>query len=333
MAESAPLQQGSLSPVGQPGRSERPGRVWLWIGLIALIGIVAPAVGCGAFGFALMVGSYEPAGVGPAVGVIRVEGQIMAGRSPGVVGGIASSETIIDLIEQADRSSSVEAIVLRIDSPGGDAVASDEIHHALTRVDKPIVVSMGTLAASGGYYIAAPADYIYATPGTLTGSIGVISQFYTAEELLDTIGLDVVVITAGESKDFGSPFREMTEEERAYWESLIDETHERFIEVVAEGRGLDIVDVRAIADGRVFSGQQAVELGLVDEIGYFDDAIAKAAELGGISGEPRIVEFAPEPSFLEALYGFQAHPDPAQAIVSLLRGLSVPSLEMRLAGP
>ena len=147
---------------------------------------------------------------------------------------------------------------------------------------------MGSLAASGGYYISAPADYIYATPNTLTGSIGVISQFVVAKDLLDDVGIDVVVITAGDVKDFGSFHRDMTPEEREYWQTLINQTHEDFIEVVAGGRGMDVEAVRQLADGRVFRGEEAVGLGLVDEVGYFEDAVQKAADLAGIEGTPNI---------------------------------------------
>jgi protease-4 len=211
-------------------------------------------------------------------------------------------------------------------------VASDEIYHALEQLDKPVVVSMGSLAASGGYYISADADYIYATPHTLTGSIGVISQFVTAEELLDDVGVEIVVIAAGESKDFGSVSRDMTEDEQAYWQALIDETHDAFIQIVADGRGMSVQEVREFADGRVFTGQQALELGLVDEVGYFEDAIQKAATLGGISGDPRIYELTPDISLFDSLYGIQAGQQPAVSLETL-RTLAMPTFEFRMVSP
>jgi protease-4 len=269
--------------------------------------------------------------LGPAVGVIRVEGVITAGESDAFQSS-AGSETIVDLIKQAAADSNIHAVVLRVDSPGGGVVASDEIYHALTQLDKPLVVSMGSLAASGGYYVSAPADYIYATPHTLTGSIGVISQFVTAEDLLDDIGVEVVVITAGESKDFGSMSRNMTEEERAYWQALLEETHDAFIQIVADGRGMSVQEVREFADGRVFTGQQAFDLGLVDEIGYFDDAIQKAAALGGISGDPRVVELMPDVSLLDSLYGVQARQRPGVTLETL-RTLAMPTFEFRMVSP
>jgi len=325
--------------VAQPHPSPRPSTkrttALVWIGLILAGFIIVPAVGCAALGFAIAASGAQPAtaGFGPAVGIIRVEGPILPGRGTGGLGGpVALSETIVEQIEQAHDDPNIRAVVLRIDSPGGGVVASDEIHHALLSMDKPLVVSMGTLAASGGYYVAATADYIYATPHTLTGSIGVISEFITAEELLDELGVEIVIIAAGDLKDFGTPTRHMTEEERAYWQALIDRTHEAFIQVVAQGRGMDVERVRAIADGRVFTGEEAVELGLVDEIGYFEDAIAKAAELGGISGEPRVVELAPEPGLLEALYGYQAQQHP-MAPLEVLHQLTLPTLQFRYIGP
>jgi protease-4 len=164
----------------------------------------------------------------------------------------------------------------------------------------------------------------------------VISQFLTAEELLDKVGVKIVVITAGEVKDFGSVSRDVTDEELAYWQGVIDETYEGFVRVVAEGRGMDEATVRELADGRVYTGEQALELGLIDEIGYFDDAIAKAAELGGISGEPRVVELQPEQDFLSMLYGVggQAHDQASlAAVLELLKMVAAPTLEFRYVSP
>ncbi|HEC21326.1 MAG TPA: signal peptide peptidase SppA [Chloroflexi bacterium] len=326
-------EQLSPRPASVPPEPRRRSRAWLWILLIVMLGFVSPVAACGAFGYGLASGSSQPlsASLRPAVGVIRVEGPIVPGEASTFSTNVAASETIIDLIERADADPNVRAIVLRIDSPGGGVTASDEIYHALRQVDKPVVVSMGTLAASGGYYIAAAADYIYATPHTLTGSIGVISQFVIAEELLDEVGIEIVVIASGEAKDFGSIHRQMTDEERAYWQALTDEIYEGFVEVVAEGRQMSVEDVRALADGRVYTGQRALDLGLVDEIGYFDDAVEKAAELGGISGEPAIVEFRPEVGLLDALYGFQSRRSGFS--LDMLRELSVPSLEFLLVAP
>ncbi|MBN1429247.1 MAG: signal peptide peptidase SppA [Anaerolineae bacterium] len=316
-------------------KKDKQSKTLLWIILVISIVCVAPAIGCGAFGFAFAIAGSQPGstGVGPAVGVIQVEGTILSGTGGGSFGSsMAASDTIIDLIRRANDDPDVKAIVLRINSPGGGAAASDEIHHVLTQVDKPIVVSMGELAASGGYYIAAPADYIYATPHTLTGSIGVISEFIVAEELLDEFGISIEVLKSGTVKDFGSPYREMTDEERAYWQALIDEIYEEFITIVAEGRNMDKESVRELADGRVYNGSQALDLGLVDAIGYYDDAVAKAAELGGITGEPRIIEFTPTPSFFESLYSLQST-NHSSLSLELLQKLLTPTIEFRYLGP
>ncbi|MBN1121483.1 MAG: signal peptide peptidase SppA [Anaerolineae bacterium] len=333
MSVSSPLDNQSL-PV-QPEPRKRPNWLVLWIVAVFLLVFVAPLVGCGACGLAFAAAGSQPqsVGIGPAVGVVRVEGTIVSGVSSSFsTTTYAGSDTIVDLINQANSDPEVKAIVLRINSPGGEVVASDEIYNAVLNVDKPVVVSMGAMAASGGYYIAAPADYIIANQHTLTGSIGVISQFITAEELLDELGVDVVVITAGDSKDFGSMYRDMTEEEKQHWAAMIEETHAAFIQIVADGRGMSVDDVRALADGSVYSGQQAVDLGLVDELGYYEDAITKAASLGQIEGEPRVVEFAPQPTFWETFYGVQAQQAEGLSLENILRQAHIPSLEFRYLG-
>jgi protease-4 len=182
-------------------------------------------------------------------------------------------------------------------------VASDEIYQKMLEVEKPIVASMGELAASGGYYISAPADVIMANPATLTGSIGVIAQMTNVEELMEKVGVDVIVIKSGIYKDEGSPFREMTEEEKAIWQAIIDEAYDQFVAIVAEGRDLSEEKVREVADGRVYTGKQAMELGLVDELGNLPEAIDRAAEMGGIEGEPRLVEYHRPPTLLETFFG------------------------------
>lgn len=328
--ENQPLPNNPSPP------PNRPRRVWMWvlIGLVVVLGI--PAVACGAFGLAVVAASRQPmqaSGFGPAVGVIDIEGQIYAGEAGGLGGTVAGSDTIIDLIDRAEDDPNIQAIVVQINSPGGGVVASDEITRRLTELEKPVVVSMGTTAASGGYMIATAADYIYATPYTLTGSIGVISQFVTAEELLNDLGVEIVVVTAGDVKDFGSVSRDMTEAEREYWQGLIDEIHQGFIAQVAEGRNMALEDVQAVADGRVVLGEQAAELGLVDAVGYYDDAVAMAAQLGGIEGEPRIIDLEPEIGLFDTVYGLQSSLQPATAVDALLRSLNPPSLDALYLAP
>jgi protease-4 len=227
------------------------------------------------------------------VAIVRVEGPILD-----------SYQTVEELKAFADDPL-VKAIVLRIDSPGGGVAPSQEIYNAVKRVrrenNKTVVASMGTVAASGGYYIAVATDRILANPGTLTGSIGVIMQMANFEELLEKIGVKSVVVKTGKFKDLGSPFRPMVEEERQLLESVMNDTLSQFIEAVAEGRSMDTAEVEQLADGRVFTGRQARSVLLIDEIGDLQDAIKLAGELGGIEGTPRVLETTKPFSFQELL--------------------------------
>jgi protease-4 len=271
-------------------------------------------------------------GTGPAVGIIPVRGILVSESDSLGYSSSTSSRTVLDWIAQASADPDVKAVVMAVDSPGGSVVASDEIHHALEGIGKPVVVVMGEVAASGGYYISADADWIIANPNTLTGSIGVISEFPNAAGLLEKVGVDYVVITSGPRKDFGSPYREMTTEERRYWQAMVDEIYDGFVSVVVQGRGLDEDQVRALADGSVYTGTQAVELGLVDALGYEDDAITKAAELGGITGEPRVVEYAAPAGIFDLLrYAFRRNTLPS--VSEVLTWIGHPSMEAIWLGP
>ncbi len=314
-------------------------RTILWIFLAFTLGFTLPVCSCAGTGLLTMTALGRmaeaptmPTVTGDAVAVIRLEGAITGGPVDYFTTTGITPDRANDLLEQAAANSNVKAVVLRINSPGGSVVASDQIYHALLDFEKPVVVWMGEMAASGGYYISCGGDYVFAHPDTLTGSIGVISQFINAEELLDEIGVDVVVITSGPRKDMGSLFREMTEEEQALWQEVTDEIYENFVEIVAQARALDEETVRELADGRVYTGRQAQELGLVDEVGTLDDAIAKAAELGGIEGEPQVIELKPMPSFFEALYSFQAR-SRMPTLNEILSWAGAPSVQFRLAGP
>lgn len=225
-----------------------------------------------------------------------------------VSGIITEAEPIVEQLQEHAEDPSVKAIVLRIDSPGGGVVAAQEIHEALRRLreeepERPILVSMGEVAASGGYYIACAADKILANPGTLTGSIGVIMEFANVEELLKKVGIRTEVIKKGRHKDLGSATRPMTPEERALLEDVLEDVYEQFVEAVVEGRGLSVEQVRSLADGRIFTGRQAKELGLVDELGTLEDAIRMAAEMAGIEGKPEVVRLEPRTDFLSWLQG------------------------------
>lgn len=208
-----------------------------------------------------------------------------------IEGVILESETVIDQLKEFARDESVKAIVLRLNTPGGGVGPSQEIYEEVRKLrgKKVIVASMGALAASGGYYIACAADKIVANPGTITGSIGVIMKFMNVEDLAEKIGVRGYVIKSGEFKDIGSPVREMGPEERELIQGVIDNVHSQFVDAVAQGRNLDREEVAAIADGRIFSGAQAMELGLVDVLGNQEDAVAEAGRMANIEGEPSVV--------------------------------------------
>ncbi len=208
-----------------------------------------------------------------------------------VKGVIKESKTVIDQLLRFMKDRSVKAIVLRIDSPGGGVGPSQEIYEEVRKIGdkKKVVVSIGSVAASGGYYIACAADKIVANPGTIIGSIGVIIKFANVEELVKKIGFKSVIIKSGEYKDVMSPFRSVTEQEERMLQEVIDNIHNQFIEAIADGRNLKKEEVTAIADGRIFSGEQAKALGLVDSLGNLQDAISMAAKMVGIKGEPKVV--------------------------------------------
>jgi protease-4 len=215
-----------------------------------------------------------------AVAVVTLQGEIRE-----------SLETVRSL-DRLATNSGVRAVVLRVDSPGGGVAPSQEIYDAVVRVrsKKPIVASLGGVAASGGYYVASACDAIVADPGTLTGSIGVLMEVGNITELLKKVGLQGVTLKAGKYKDIGSPLREMTDDERRLLEDLLENVHGQFVAAVAKGRNMPIDDVRRLADGRVYSGEQARALHLVDALGGLRDAVDLAARRAGIVGEPSWIE-------------------------------------------
>lgn len=216
---------------------------------------------------------------GDKVGVVEIKGVIADAK-----------QTVLDL-KRFRKDEDIKAIVLRIDSPGGGVGPSQEIYAEVkkTRLTKKVVASMGAIAASGGYYVAAAADHLVANPGTITGSIGVLMEFANVEQLFKKIGLSTVVLKSGDFKDTGSPLRKMTLAEKELLQGFIDNVHQQFVSAVAAEREMSEESVRAIADGRILSGEQAQKLGLLDSLGNMEDAITIAAELGGIKGEPAVV--------------------------------------------
>ena len=223
------------------------------------------------------------------------------GEKVGIIeltGTITGSKDIIHNLKRFRENSSIKAIVIRIDSPGGAVGPSQEIFREIRKTvkSKKVIASMGTVAASGGYYVAAGTDGIMANPGTITGSIGVIMAYANFQELLHKIGLFPVVIKSGEYKDIGSPVRNMAKEERKILQDFSDRIHRQFIMDIAEGRGMDQARVKALADGRIFTGEEAKHLELVDRLGNLEDAVEWAGRMGGIKGKISTV-YPPEKKF------------------------------------
>jgi protease IV len=225
-------------------------------------------------------------------------------------------------LEKAEEDARVRAVVLRINSPGGTVTASDIIYHEITRFKArrkiPVVACILDVGASGGYYVALAADRIVVHPTTVTGSIGVLMLTVNASGLLEKIGVSASYVTSGEFKDMGSPFRSLRPEERAIFQSLIDQLYGRFVQVVARSRKLDEARVRAIADGRVHTATEAVGLGLVDRIGYLEDAIAMARSAAGLT-EARVVTYHRPRQFRATIYSSAETPPPAAGLADLAR--------------
>ncbi len=231
--------------------------------------------------------------VGDKIGVIEIEGLI------------SSADEIIKDFHEFAKDSSVKAIIVRIDSPGGAAGASQEIYEEIKRVrkKKPVVVSMGSVAASGGLYAALGATKILAMPGTLTGSIGVMIQVPNIKKFLDKLGINTTILKSGPYKDTGSIFRPLEKEERKVLMDTINDIYEQFIKAIVESRHLPLEKVKKFADGRVFTGRQAKEYGLIDELGNFERAIEVAASLAGIKGEPHLIYPERKRTWLRRLLG------------------------------
>ncbi|MDP7280652.1 MAG: signal peptide peptidase SppA [Candidatus Poribacteria bacterium] len=230
-------------------------------------------------------------GMGDKIAIVEIKGTII------------DSEEIIAQIHQHRDNGSVKALVLRIDSPGGGVAPVQEIFGELKKINQPIVASMGSAAASGGYYLACAAEQIYANPGTLTGSIGVVMQFIKLKDLYQKIGVEYQVVKSGEHKDIGNPQREMTQEERDLLQATIDDVRLQFIEAILQSRK-DLIsqeEIESLADGRIFSGQQAFRHKLVDHLGNLPDAILAAGRLANITGQPKTTQIKQKPSLLEQL--------------------------------
>ncbi|GAB4438191.1 MAG: signal peptide peptidase SppA [bacterium] len=280
---------------------------------IAFIVILALVIITSILSSVLNLGIEKPV-IGDRVGVVEITGIIKG------------SDEILKQLSEFNNDKNVKAIILRIDSPGGAVGPSQEIYSEVMKIrkKKPVVASIGTLGASGGYYIAAGANKIVANPGTITGSIGVIIQFYNFYQLLNRFGIKGNTVKSGEFKDTGSPLREMTKDERAYIQSVIDDVHNQFVEAVANGRNLKKESIIPVADGRIITGKMAKELKLVDEIGNFNDAVNLAKKLAGLEGEPKLVYAKKKRnSLLDLISGFSEN-DSKSKILMLLSELRLP---------
>ena len=233
------------------------------------------------------------------VGLLASDGDIAFGPLGGSVGVIpmfgvmdeSSGRPVIDYLERWQDNRSIKAVVVHINSPGGGTAVSQEIYDAIlrTREAKPVVASMAEVAASGGFYIACAADRIVANPGTVTGSIGTIMSFHTYEGIFDKLGIGTETVKSGEFKDVGDYSRDMTEKEELMLKAVVMDGYEQFVQAIADGRGMDPDEVYAIADGSIFTGMQAYNLGLIDTLGGLNQAVELAAELAGIGEDPNVV--------------------------------------------
>ncbi len=251
---------------------------------------------------------------GPRVAVVEIEGIIVDGTA-----------AVRELREHAENPA-IKAVVLRVNSPGGVVAPTQEIFAGIQRArkaGKPVVATLGAVAASGGYYVAAAADRIYANPGTLTGSIGVVMQMANIEGLLKKVGVEYVVVKAGAYKDVGNFARTMSPEERKMLQALLDDVYSQFVDAVAEGRGLERKEVLAFAEGRIYSGQQALALKMVDEMGGFEDAVEAAGKLANISGRPKLVYPRKKFSFKDLLENRLGLPG-AGPLLPALSGIRTP---------
>jgi protease-4 len=272
---------------------------WFWGIIIGLLLIVMIFVGISFLMFASALKQTSDTesisgGRGDKIAIVEVNDAII------------SSEKTVEQIKKFREDKSIKAIILRVNSPGGGVAASQEIYEEVKRTrdsGKIITVSMGSIAASGGYYISLGANLIIANPGTITGSIGVIAQFISIKDLAEKLGINQTTIKSGNLKDAGNPFRNMNDTDKAYFQEIIDNTFEQFLDVVAQERKMDKETLKQYANGRVFTGLQAKQYGLIDSLGTFEDAIRITASLAGITDEPRIVREKKKFSFFEELMG------------------------------
>ncbi|HOP64665.1 MAG TPA: signal peptide peptidase SppA [Spirochaetota bacterium] len=258
--------------------------------------------------------------IGAGIGIVRVEGPIELSSRPGPFGMPEGAEAVVKRLDSLEKDSNIRAVVLRINSPGGTVAATQEIYEKIMKLRKkniPVVASMGDLAASGGYYVAAACNHIVANYGTVTGSIGVIAYSPNLRRLFDKFGIKMNVIKSGKYKDILASHRDMSRDERVLLQELIDSSYGKFVKDVAVGRNMSELDIMKVADGRIMSGITALENKLVDQMGTFEDAIAKARELAGLDEDSPVYEEKTSP--FNEFFG---------TLNSILRGSSLPGSEV-----
>ncbi|MFT4310467.1 MAG: signal peptide peptidase SppA [Candidatus Woesearchaeota archaeon] len=266
---------------------------------IVLAIIIVPII-LFAFIGALLGGTSAPTISGNVL-IIPIHGVIVAETQPSIFGssGAVSSTNIIRILDEAENNRKVDAVILEINSPGGSGVASDEIARRVATFNKPIVANIRESGASGAYWVASSTDYITANRFSIVGSIGVIASYLEFSGLLEHFNISYQRFVAGDNKDFGSPFREPTPQEAQQFQALLDEMHTIFIQEVAKGRNMPEQDIRALADGSIYTGSQAVSLGLIDSTGGMDDAIAYLEDV--LNKQVSVSRYSRNPSFLELL--------------------------------
>ncbi len=271
---------------------------WFWGIFIGLLVVAMIFIGFSILFFAKVISmtpgqDYEVTGKGnEKIAVVDLDFTIL------------SSETIVRQFKKYGEDKSIKAIVLHVNSPGGGVAASQEMYESIKKVresGKPVVVSISSLGASGGYYASCGGNVIVADPGSLVGSIGVIITLTNFKDLAEKIGISETIIKSGELKDAGNPFRELNEKDRAYFQNIVDDTYDQFLETVSKERKIDKEKLKEYADGRVFTGRQGKQIGLVDSLGTFDDAVMIASRMAGINGEPGIVKERPKSTLIERL--------------------------------
>jgi protease IV len=302
----------TYTPRPEPERRRSNGWIWAIVVLVIVMSVIGSCTWLGWLATKNVSGSDFASG--DAIAVIPIDG-VIAGSGTAAAGEITPQD-FLEQLDKATKDDHVKAIVLRVDSPGGTVAASEEIATYVKNATKPIVVTIGDVGASGAYMVSSQADAIFANPGSAVGSIGVISEIPNVAGLLGKLGVQFTVLHAGKYKDIGSPYRPMTPAEKALIQGDVDEVYGQFIDIVAEGRHLPRSQVESMATGWAWNGVQAKQLGLIDEVGTYQDAMKKAAKLGKISGEYETIKYSNTKfqDILNSLTGMRQQLNPLGAV-------------------